>query len=211
MSGYYEKWEDPNVVHPLQERPDPAGWLHGILQRTNPCRKIVWERILKTSQSALDVGCGSCVDYTEFFKDTKVKWAGLEITPKFVKACKEVYHANVKLGDARNIPHLDESFDTVYCKDLFEHLEPDDWKIVAKEMVRVARKEVIIDFFHPPSTKPTRYRIGWKQFWSNWYNERELLSYLNEIGLELIKVHKNICSPLGGATHSIYILKKAEK
>lgn len=50
----------------------------------------------------------------------------------------------IKIGDATKIPFPDKSFDVVICVDTLEHMENAKRKIAIEEMLRVAKKEIII-------------------------------------------------------------------
>ena len=52
------------------------------------------------------------------------------------------------MGRAQNLPCQDSSYDIVYARHLLEHL--DSYQDAIKEMIRVAKKEVLIVFFSSP-------------------------------------------------------------
>lgn len=104
----------------------------------------------KVGGSALDVGCETCLAHPHFV-ELGLEYAGLDITKKFVDYDIE-RGIDVRLGSALDMPFEDCSFDTVFCKDLLEHIHPDDVRSALSEMMRVARKQVFIVWFKRPKS-----------------------------------------------------------
>jgi len=98
--------------------------------------------------SALDVGCETCLAYPHFVK-LGLEYSGIDITQRFVDHDVE-RGIDVRLASVLDIPFEDCSFDTVFCKDLLEHIHPDDVLTAIREMLRVARKQVFIVWFKRP-------------------------------------------------------------
>ncbi len=99
--------------------------------------------------SVLDVGCGFATDYTGFLRDgTSITYTGIDITPQLVERAKQT-GATVMQGDAQHLPFFEnEQFDVCYARHLLEHaLQP---KPLFEELIRVAKKEVLITFFIKP-------------------------------------------------------------
>ncbi|MBA7468150.1 hypothetical protein ES707_03391 [subsurface metagenome] len=207
---YFEKWEAKDVVHPNQEISGAKGWLRFKYQRTHPSRRIVCE-LAQVGDSALDVGAGNCVDY-EMYRERGINYVGIDITPKFIRSAKQDYGVpNVVLGNALHLPFKSNSFPTVYCKDLLEHMPPGLYRNVLREMIRVAYNQVIVIFFHPPWYRSTQYKKGWKGFWSNTYNENEILKFMNGLNIELFKIIRGIVNPIDKQRqppHTIYVFRK---
>ncbi len=106
------------------------------------------ELAARVGGSALDVGCETCLAHPHFV-ELGLEYSGIDITKKFVD--HDVARGiDVHLASALDIPFEDCSFDTVFCKDLLEHIHPDDVLTVIREMIRVARKQVLIVWFLPP-------------------------------------------------------------
>lgn len=128
---------------------------------------------------------------------------GVDVTPKFVAEAQR-RGVPCQLGDARKLPFPDESFDTVYAKDLFIHLPPGEWRTVLAEMARVAKRQVLVldDVF----TSRTRYnpcekyyfKDGVLTFYNNHYGEAEVTAYAESIGLAVSKVD-------GGSVKRIHV------
>ncbi len=92
--------------------------------------------------SVFDVGCG----YGDFLKliNPNHQIGGTEVNKERVDYCNQVLGQNaIRLANLDERLDLeDSSFDTVVCSEVLEHLE--DPEKALKELVRVARKRVII-------------------------------------------------------------------
>lgn len=92
--------------------------------------------------SVLDVGCG----YGDFLKliNPNHQIGGTEVNKERVDYCNQVLGQNtIRLGNLdERLDFEDNSFDTVVCSEVLEHLE--DPEKALKELVRVTRKRVII-------------------------------------------------------------------
>jgi len=123
-----------------------AGWLG---QHNDPSRGVFVERVrLYDPESILELAPGMFRCYDNI---TKAGWQGryeaIDITPQIVELGKEK-GVNVSLANAEDLPFEDGSFDVVYCRHLMEHL--DHYKATLSEMIRVAKKAVIVTFYKPP-------------------------------------------------------------
>jgi len=177
----YERfWEG---VHP--------DFLRSPEQLEHPARKRIVEETSKVGKSVLDVGCDSCVDYPRF-KVAGIRYTGIDITEKFIKRAKELYPSiDARVGTAYDLPFPDGSYDSVYCKDLLEHLPPDGYKQALNEMWRVTRKLMMIAFYLPTNNKPTKYHLIVSGHYEQSYNEREIMDFISGLknfnGLEIIR------------------------
>jgi len=172
-------------------------------QLTHPIRGKIVTEITKVGGSVLDVGCATAVDYP-LFKEAGVKYTGIDVIEKFVKRAKEHYpEADIRLGDAFNLQFADGSYDVVYCKDLLEHLPPEGYKTVVREMWRVARRMMMIAFYIPPADDKTVYQKSSGGFFVNHYYRGEILDFIRGLGgdLEIIKT-------IDGC--SLYVVRKSE-
>ncbi|MHB8073343.1 class I SAM-dependent methyltransferase [Desulfosporosinus fructosivorans] len=88
--------------------------------------------------SLLDVGCGNGLITNRLPKDLRV--VGLDLSHE---ALKSVQREKV-VGDVRDLPFEDNSFDLVMANDVIEHLSLDEAEEALKEISRVAGKYIII-------------------------------------------------------------------
>jgi len=191
---YFKRWE----YLPY----NPESWHRQIAHTTHPVRKIISGIVSETSKSVLDVGCGTCTDYL-FFEHTNVDYHGVDVTRKFADVAHKTHMVpNVTVGDVLHLPFSDNSFDTVYCKDLLEHLPPETWKKAVAELFRVATQMVLLVFFRAPTNEKPDFRrgetIGFYSrehnhvvefgFWYNRYNTDEILRLLRELGAKQTRI-----------------------
>lgn len=169
-------------------------WQNEPNEAAHPARKKVAELIASEAENVLEVACGIGVDYP-LYQKLGIKYYGVDITSKFIEEAK---HRGVpcEVADALSLPFADQSFDAVYCKDLFLHLPPDDWKRVLREMVRVARKFVVVvdDLWYAFTSYMPREKYLYHNekgetqqlcFFNNVYGEAEVKAYAEHLGLNV--------------------------
>lgn len=92
----------------------------------------------------LDVGCGPGFLAASVFPN--YHWyTGIDISPKAVEVGSMLFPgANFRVGDVENnsLPFSTDSFRTVVCTEVLEHIERHD--IIVPELVRVAQEYVVI-------------------------------------------------------------------
>jgi len=191
------------------------------VQRTHPIRSLMAEEA-KIGENVLDVACGQCISYP-FFRIAGLKYVGLDLTKKFIDSSKEMY-PGIELHEANalNMPFADDSFDTVCCKDLLEHLKPQDAQSLIREMWRVTKLKMMIAFFLPPWDKPASIVLldGLNgPYYHNQYNEHDIMAIfkdlknLDEVNIQWVRSDAAIKlrPPPGGKpyTHApLYIITK---
>ena len=131
---YFEQWQYLSVA--------AKDWQNDPSEQQHPGRAKVAELVKAAGNSVLEVACGIGIDYPRY-KELGVNYMGVDITPRFIEEAQR-RGVPAQVADGRNLPFPDNSFDTVYAKDLFIHLPPNVWRQVLKEMARVARKQVLI-------------------------------------------------------------------
>ncbi len=141
---WQEKLADPKMMTTFQ------GWLGDI---NAPSRLAARSYIMsKQYKSILDLGCGLCTELDGYIKSNyPIEYFGVDITERLVEAAKK-REINCVLGSAENIPMVNCSVDVVYARHLLEHLSYYENAIV--EMVRCAKKEVVVVFFMKPHEQP---------------------------------------------------------
>jgi len=177
--SYESFWE--KGVHP--------DYFYGEPRLEHPSRKRIAEEAKKIGNSVLDVGCDSCVDYPRY-KKSGMRYTGIDITEKFIRRAKDLYPGiDARVGTAYDLPFPDGSYDSVYCKDLLEHLPPEGYKQVLKEMWRVTRKLMMIAFYIPTNNKPTKYNLTVSGVYEQSYNAQEIADFIMSLkdfkGLEI--------------------------
>jgi len=204
-----------NQVHEGVTRPWERWWgervsskfLRNPAQINHPVRGIIVKESCKVGDSVLDVGCATCIDYPLF--KGKIRYTGIDVTENFVKCARELYpEVNVIHGDAFDLLFEDASYHTGYCKDLIEHLPPEGYKKVIKEMWRVTIKLMMISFSMPPKDNPTVYNLTKFGYYQNNYNKEEIIGFLEGLeGLDSLKIIENI----GHNNSALYVCMHARE
>lgn len=172
------------------EHTAPDQFMSNEQQLNHPIRKAMAEEA-KIGKNVLDVGCGRGLSYHSF-KEAGIKYVGIDVTKKFLDSARkafptiEVYEAN-----ALNIPFPDRSFDTVCCKDLLEHIHPQDVPQVIREMWRVAKLKMLIGFFLPPIEEGVHIdlvKLPKGQYWNNRYNAHDLTRLFKKLGFSELEI-----------------------
>lgn len=198
IPDYYSQW---------QRMPgNPLTWQNSEQQLAHEGRTWIADHVKKTSKSVLDVGCGIGFDY-DHYRDSDIKYLGVDITPKFVDAARQ-RGVPAQQANVLKLPFKDNSFDTVYCKDLLIHLQPGDWRVALTEMARVARLQVIT--LEDNWCGDTVYALLEKQatfnddthdfemllFFHNCYSEPDFMKFACLLGLTVEIHHVNLAAPL---------------
>tara|TARA_R110000765_G_scaffold27008_1_gene65968 strand:+ start:3180 stop:3902 length:723 start_codon:yes stop_codon:yes gene_type:complete len=101
----------------------------------------------KEHSSVLDVGAGCCSEYYGFKNDNyEISYTATDITQKYVEYSRNK-GIDIVWSDMECMPFDDESFDCCLCTDVMTHQINYRKSII--ELLRVAKKEVIITFFKP--------------------------------------------------------------
>ena len=125
----------------------------------------LWRIMDKESKTVLDAGCGKGEPMAFINRHGKFKVVGIDIFNPYLAKARErsyvlrpesnknlghspsdvgqVYHSLI-LGDVRNLPFKDKSFDVVTCMEVLEHLEKVDGEKLLGELERVARRQVLL-------------------------------------------------------------------
>ena len=133
---------------------------------------------ISSDDSVLDAGCGVGV-LLDILKPLCREVAGLDISPRAIEVLQSK-GIQGKVGTLPAIAFPDKSFDVVVATETMEHL--DDPGALIKEMIRVARKKVILSVpdkvLGPQDEKEHRQLFTKASF-------TELLSrYFTEVGIE---------------------------
>lgn len=113
-----------------------------------------WEPVVPTFQkyygltaksSILDVGCGKgfmIYDFQRLIPGITV--AGLDISQYAIDNAKEEVKPFVRVGNAKDLPYENNSFDLVICINTVHNLPLEECKQAIKEIQRVTRKDAFI-------------------------------------------------------------------
>lgn len=173
----HEQWWQSNC-HDQKTFDQFAGW---IGDESEPSRVYMRNYIIKQSyESLLDIPCGLCVDFFPLKRlNPELIYLGVDITPLFVDRARS-QSIPVLEGRIQNIPCADSSFDVTYSRHILEHL--DSYEEALKELIRVAKKEVLVVFFIKPHNAVTHTinegRIDGYLVYHNTYSKKQIESFL---------------------------------
>lgn len=137
--------------------------------------------------SVLDVGCGIGALVQEL-QDLKIEVKGIEVNPEYVQQAQELGRY-AELYDGKAIPFGDGEFDTVTSIEVLEHIP--DWENTFYEMLRVARRNVLISVPNigliPHTFKhnvvpwhlleSTHVNFFTKEIWASWLSKVENITF----------------------------------
>lgn len=164
---------------------------------------------LNPEEWVLDVGCGPGHNFDHFLQyGPSVYYRGMDYSERFVRVANErVKPLKIfKLGDVRKIPEPDGSFDVVIFQDVLEHTN--GYKIPLKEALRVARKRIIVTFWHlMDKEEDNPINDDGDDGWGAWYSKPKWEKYLDSLKLKW--THETI--PRKGDKHDIYVIDLENK
>jgi ubiquinone/menaquinone biosynthesis C-methylase UbiE len=152
----------------------------------------------------LEIGCGTGTNL-ELFTEAGCEVAGVDLSPSMIDLAKKKLgdRADLRLGDAAEIPFADSSFDLVLSFLTLHEMPPAVRTPVMKEIVRVAGadgKVLLIDYHPGPIRFPTGwfyksviYAIEFGAGWEHFQNHRDFLArkglptLIEDHGLSVIK------------------------
>jgi ubiquinone/menaquinone biosynthesis C-methylase UbiE len=141
-------WWDDNALANLDQF---KGW---IGDHTAPSKVAARKHVAaKGYKSILDVGCGLCSEYDGYKADEyPIMYHGIDSCLDLVRLAR-LRGIIAFRGDVKHLPYAANSFDVVYIRHVLEHLPAIGEALV--EATRVARYEVLIVWFIPPTSGPT--------------------------------------------------------
>ena len=160
-------------------------------------------KFINDRESVLDVGCGPGHNLQHFVEHGPAisNYHGHDYSSRFVRAANNRWRSKIpprfvniqwpyfSLGDVRQIPQPDESWDVVIMQDVLEHTN--GYKKPLKEALRVAKKRVIVTFWHlMDKEEDNAINDDGDDGWGAWYSRPKWEKYLDS--LELHWLHDQI-------------------
>lgn len=135
-------------------------WLASVFTATR--RRAIGQLALEVGERVLIVGCGTGLDLDFIARDVSV--AGLDVSPGMLNRARHRgqrlgHRADLRLGDARELPWSDDSFDVVILHFILA-VAPEPERI-ARESARVLRpggRVSVLDKFVPAGRRPSLFR-----------------------------------------------------
>jgi len=180
-------------------RPHSAGRLYNFLisYKFQKALNVLPFPIKKLS--LLDICCGSGM-ISEYYVRVGAKVTGIDISSACIERAKirsqkYGFSANFQLANSVNLPFPDNSFDIVSVHDGLHHL--DDPQRAIKEMVRVAKKGIVI--IEPAKALLTRISVflGFSRNYESTnyvyrFRKNELISWLKKSGTKEVIIKRYI-------------------
>ena len=106
--------------------------------------KIISGYIQDVPIKVLNIGCGGGdLEHVIFGKEKniKVKWFGVDISPKSISKCKKAFpEARFSVGNIKDLKFRNQSFDLVILMEILEHIRAHDTFKALSEVKRVLKK-----------------------------------------------------------------------
>jgi ubiquinone/menaquinone biosynthesis C-methylase UbiE len=154
----------------------------------HPHRQML-SQILKNLHflSLWEVGCGAGANLMQIFKTLPGKQiGGSDINPDAIESCRTTFiggRFHVEPND--DILLSDKSVDLILSDANLIYTDSKDIEKTLKELVRVARRYIVLCEFHEPS------RIKrWKLRWKTGYNAHDYKTLLDKLGCYNINIFK---------------------
>lgn len=161
--------------------------------------------LIDDGESVLDVGCGPGWNL-DHFTDYGPKisgYRGLDYSERFVRVANQRWDnkRSFGLGDARHLMETNNSFDVVLLQDVLEHTN--GYEKPLKEALRVARRRVIVTFWHLTQDDDHINDDG-DDGWGAWYSKPKWEELLDSLNLKWL--HDEI--PRKDSKWDIYVIDK---
>lgn len=171
--------------------------------------------LINDRESVLDVGCGPGWNWDHFKEfGPKIKdYLGLDYSKRFIRVANQRVALSLnpnrgtfEIGDARDLQEPDASWDVVLLQDCLEHIN--GYEKPVEEALRVARKRVIVTFWHLKDEDDPHINDDGGDTYGAWYDKREWEKYLDDSGYPWL--HDDIHRRQEGTNWDIYVISKGE-
>lgn len=167
--------------------------------------------LINDGESVLDVGCGPGWNLDHFIEyGPQLSWyRGYDYSERFIRVANQrvslkhgftIDELPFLKGDVRHIKEPDKSWDVVLLQDVLEHTN--GYKGPLKEALRVAKKRVIVTFWHLSDDDNPHINDDGNDGWGAWYDKRHWEKYLDSLNLHWL--HDEI--PRQNDKHNIYVI-----
>ncbi len=118
--------------------------MRGQLVEAEHMARYTWAAALCSGRRTLDVGCGVGYGAELLNRAGAAEVIAIDNSSTALDLARSVVSSGVtcELGDARDLPHPDGSFDLVVCFELIEHV--DEQELVLDELARVLRRDGLL-------------------------------------------------------------------
>lgn len=174
--------------------------------------RITIGSLINEGESLLDVGCGPGWNYDHFKLHGPQLYAyrGLDYSERMVRVANQRIRSNqgprIRLGDARSLKEPDKSWDVVLLQDCLEHTN--GYEKPVSEALRVARKRVIITFWHLEDTDNEHINDDGNDGWGAWYDKQRWEAFLDSLNLHWLMTES---APDANRHHLFYVIDLKEQ
>lgn len=170
----------------------------------SPLRRFI-TGLINDGESVLDVGCGPGWNMDHFISEgLSVKYRGTDYSERFVRIANKRWPNTFEVGDVRKIEQPDESWDVVLMQDVLEHT--DGYEKPLQEALRVAKKRVIITFWHLQDENDPHINVDGGDTFGSWYDKREWEKHLDDLKLHWL--HDELPRKNENTFWQIYVIDK---
>lgn len=151
LSGHSREWENWHRWEPARIRQIVFDEKRRSSETSN--RQALAEIVVRLGDSLLDLGCGpgALWRYFENYRP-RFSWVGADVTQRMLKVAHDLSPAvPVSVTDAGNLPFINQSFDVVVLRHVLEHMPQWLMERALAEVMRVARRTVVVDFYVAPN------------------------------------------------------------
>jgi ubiquinone/menaquinone biosynthesis C-methylase UbiE len=165
------------------------------ISKTHPEQEKILLEELEKGSSVLDVGCANG-KHVFFLARQGFTATGVDLSKQMIKIARkglkeEKLKANFLVGDAIKLEFPDKSFDYVTSMGntigSISGARSRPRLKALKEIIRIARKKIILELVKSDTTKETRakYRFSNETYMTKRWDEKEISNIFNELGYKV--------------------------
>jgi ubiquinone/menaquinone biosynthesis C-methylase UbiE len=162
---------------------------------------------INEGETILDVGCGPGwnLDHFQQYGPKVGGYRGLDYSERFVRVANQRHPVNrrFRIGDCRKLKEPKNSWDVVILQDVLEHTNGYEGPI--REAIRVARKRVIISFWHLVDDDNEHINDDGNDGYGAWYDGTVFKKFLDSSNLHWMETES---SPEANRQHRFFIIDK---
>ena len=149
-------WSNRGINDLGQDWGEEKNWIESYLEsKTHSHRDLVVHKIKALNpKSILEVGCASGPNLIRLNEQIpEARLAGIDINPAAIDKLCTLIQGNFKVGSITKLPFADKEFDVVLADAVLMYLDHDQIDEVLKEIQRVSKNVVIVDWFSEENGK----------------------------------------------------------